>query len=353
MPAGKTTVQYYARRGTARLLYIILILMLMPAASCTRDSGTYKETRTIMGTYVTITAERGELPEVLVRKAVADGFAEVERVDRLMSTYKPDSELSRINRQAGMAPVKVDPEVIDTVSLALDVASETGGSFDPTVGPLVKLWGIASKSARVPSGAEIADALTHVGYGEVIVDRAASTVFIKRPGMSIDLGGIAKGYASDRAAGAMKKAGVRGGIVAVAGDLLLFGSHSDGSPWRVGIQHPRDKSATLARLELSDAAISTSGDYERFFMKDGVRYHHILDPRTGKPARGLMSVSVVAPTSVQADSLATGFFVMGPERAMEFALAHPEVDVLMVTSEGKVLATGRFKAMETAPVKPD
>jgi len=340
-------------RSLAYLLVAAIVTAALSLQSCAGGAAPYKETRTIMGTYVTITAARGGLTGEAVRDAAGKAFGEVERVDALMSTYKPDSQLSRINGNAGVGPVKVDPEVAETVGMALDIARETGGAFDPTVGPLVKLWGIASRAARVPSQGEIDSALKLVDYNQVVVDRGSSTVFITRPGMSIDLGGIAKGYAADRAVEALMKAGIPGGIVAVAGDLRLFGAHDDGSPWTVGVQHPRAKSTVLARFALSDRAISTSGDYERFFIRDGVRYHHIIDPRTGYPARGLMSVSVLADSSCLADSLATGLFVMGPVKAMEFAKSHPEIDTLLVTSKGEKMATGRFRDMETAPVKPD
>lgn len=343
----------HAGRSLAYVLVAALIAAALSLPSCTGGGTPYKETRTVMGTYVTITAARDGLPEEAVRAAVGKAFGEIERVDALMSTYKPESELSRVNKHAGMGPVKVDPEVADTVGMALDIARETGGAFDPTVGPLVKLWGIASKGGRVPSPGDIEATLGLVDYTQVVVDWQASTVFIKKPGMSMDLGGIAKGYASDRAAESLVKSGIPGGIVAVAGDLKLFGTHEDGTGWAVGIQHPRDKSKVMARFELSDRAISTSGDYERYFIKDGIRYHHIIDPRTGYPARGFMSVSVLSQASYMADSLATGLFVMVPDKAFAFAKAHPELDVMMVKSDGEKMATGMFRDMETAPVEPD
>jgi len=334
-----------------RRVFLILLLAALLCGACSRDGGLYKSTREIMGTYVTITAVREGIPEVLVRAGVADGFKEIERVDRLMSTYKPESELSEINRQAGVRPVKADPEVVATIKDSLDVARMTDGAFDPTVGPLVRLWGIGGDKARVPSPDEIKKALILVDYRQVVVDEKAGTVFIKKKGMAIDLGGIAKGYASDLAVKAMEAKGVRGGIVAVAGDLKLFGAREGASLWRIGIQHPREEGALIAKLDATDIATSTSGDYERFFIKDGVRYHHITDPRTGYPAKGLISVTVLAKQSYLADSLATGLFVMGPDKAYAFAQAHTELEVLLVTSEGRILATGRFKGLDIAPVK--
>ncbi|MGA2193136.1 MAG: FAD:protein FMN transferase [Nitrospirota bacterium] len=303
-----------------------------------------------MGTYVTITADADGKTDEEVRSAVDAAFGEVTRVDVLMSTYKPESQLNEINAHAGISPVKADPEVIENVKDAVYVAAVTGGAFDPTVGPLVKLWKIGSENARLPSPGEIERAKALVDYRQIKIDEEQGTIFIAKKGGSIDLGGIAKGYASDRAVESLKKSGIKGGIVACAGDLKVFGLRPDGRPWRVGIRHPRDKEALLAKVDLTDAATSTSGDYERYFIKDGVRYHHIIDPSTGYPARGLISVTVIAKESWRADAMCK-LFVMGPEKGYKLALEHPEIEVLMVTSEGKILATGRFKDMKIGPVK--
>lgn len=329
-----------------------LLIAVAATSSCSRTDALYKDTRVIMGTYVTITAVKDGLTDKQVMDAVNAGFAEINRVDALMSTYKPESQLSRINAGAGIAPVKADPEVLDTIEDAVRIAKMTDGAFDPTVGPVVRLWKLGGDEARLPEAAEIEEALPLVGYENIVLDRGAGTAFIKKKGMSIDLGGVAKGYAADLAVDAMKKKWVRGGIVAVAGDIKLFGRKPDGNPWSIGIQHPRETGGVLAKVEITDVATSTSGDYERFFIKDNVRYHHIMDPKTGYPARGLMSVTVVAKESWLADSMATGFFVMGPERARRFAEAHPEIETLIVDSGGRVSATGRFKGIEIAPAKP-
>ncbi len=315
-------------------------------AACSRlggsSGGIYKDTRVIMGTYITITAAGKDLTEEQAMRAIDAGFAEVTRVDELMSTYKPQSQLSEVNREAGIKPVKVDPEVIEDTEQALATAKATDGAFDPTIGPLVRAWKIGSPDARIPSQAEIDKANKLVDYMQVEVDKNNGTIFLKKKGMSLDLGGVAKGYATDRAVAAMKKAGVNSGIVACAGDIEAFGTRPDGKPWGVGIQHPREKDAILARVDLRDAAISTSGDYERYFIKDGKRYHHILDARTGYPAQGLVSVTVIARKSWLADSMATGLFVLGPEKAEALASQRHDIEVLMVDAQGKIFGTGRF-----------
>jgi FAD:protein FMN transferase len=330
----------------------LLLIILTLVSSCSKKEELYKETRVIMGTYVTITLNKGGKSQKDLTRAASDAFAQITKVDELMSTYKPQSNLSRINQSSGIAPVPADPEVIYNIEKALYVARLTDGAFDVTVGPLVNAWKIGSKDARVPSPDEIKRALSLVGYRNIEIDKKAGTVFIDKRGASIDLGGIAKGYASDRAVSVLRKEGIKGGIVACAGDVKVFGLRPDGTPWTIGIQHPRkEDGALMAKLTLTDSAVSTSGDYERYFIKDGVRYCHIMNPKTGYPARGLMSVTVAAKDSWLADSMATGLFVMGPDKAYALALKHPEIEVLMITDAGKVLATGRFKGLQIEPVE--
>jgi thiamine biosynthesis lipoprotein len=333
-----------------KILPLLIVLTLV--SSCSKKEGLYKETRVIMGTYVTITLNESGKSQQDLTRAASDAFAQITKVDELMSTYKPESNLSRINQSAGIEPVPADPEVIDVVEKALYVSRLTDGAFDVTVGPLVNAWKIGSKDARVPSPEEIKQALSLVGYRNIEINKKAGTIFISKRGASIDLGGIGKGYASDRAVDVLKKAGIKGGIVACAGDIKVFGLRPDGMPWTVGIQHPRkEDGALMAKLAVTDCALSTSGDYERYFIKDGVRYHHILDPRTGYPARGLMSVTVLSKQSWLSDSMGK-LFVLGPDKAYALALKHPEIEVLMITDAGKVRATGRFKNLKVEPVEP-
>lgn len=333
------------------ILLIIALIFILAACASKQEDGLVKDTRVIMGTYVTISVVKNGMTGDEAMAAINGAFDQITKVDKLMSTYKPESQLSMINKNAGIAPVKADPEVIAVIEKAIEVAKTTDGAFDPTVGPLVRLWGVGGKDANVPDSKKVQDAMPEVGYGKVEVDRDAGTVFIKKKGMSIDLGAIAKGYAADLAVNALQESGIKGGIVAVAGDLKLFGLRHGGSLWRVGIQHPREKDGVLVTLKLTSTAISTSGDYERYFIKDGVRYCHIMDPRTGYPAKGLVSVTVLANDSWLADSMATGIFVLGPEKGYALAMAHPEIEVLMVGLDGKILATGRFKSLGIQPLQ--
>lgn len=295
-----------------RLLFgISLAFLLFPLLiSCTRGE-TFSETRSLMGTYITLTVDAPS--RAAADPAVAAAFAELERLEGLFSRWIPESELSRLNRQAYLEPVAVSPELLELSRTALEIAAMTDGAFDPTIGPLVKLWRVSRRKVP-PTPGEIAAARRLVDYRAVRIE--GNRIRFLKKGLSFDLGGIAKGYAADRAVAVLKDHGIRSGIVAVAGDVRVFGGALRGKPWRVGIQDPRGD-GLVAWAELSEKAVSTSGDYERFFMYDGVRYHHLIDPRTGLPARGLQGLSVFHETAVMGDGLATGLFALGPKEAQK------------------------------------
>jgi FAD:protein FMN transferase len=270
----------------------------------------------LMGTIVEITAVAPT--DAQAQAAATAGFQEVRRLEALLSTWIETSELSQVNDAAGRNPVKVSPETFELLARALEISKLTAGAFDITVGPAVKLWKV-TEAARVPTDMELAIAAQYVDYRRVRLDAAVRTVFLEKPGMRVDVGGIGKGYAAERAAIVMQDAGATGGLLALAGDFRVFGQRADGTAWPVAIQHPRKPGQVLATLGMSDEAISTSGDYERYFLQEGVRYHHILDPKTLKPARRCQSVTIVAPDATTADALATGIFVMGPVQGLKLA----------------------------------
>jgi thiamine biosynthesis lipoprotein len=265
-----------------------------------------------MGTEVTVTVVTRSRAQGSA--AIDAAMAEVRRLDEMMSLYKDESELTRVNLAAGRRPVQVSAEMIEVVLAAARVSDLTGGAFDITAGPLAVLWQMRLKENRTPTDAELALARGRVGYKNIVIDKKASTLYLSKPGMIMDLGGVAKGYAADRAAEALGKQGIQNGIVAIAGDIRVMGKRPDGSPWRIGVQHPRDADKTLAVLELSDKSISTSGDYERFRIVNKKRYHHIIDPRTGGPSTGMISATVVGDSGALIDPLATALFIVGPEQ---------------------------------------
>jgi thiamine biosynthesis lipoprotein len=289
-----------------------------------------------MGTTVEITVTAPDRDAG--RAAIAKGFAEVERLEQVFSSYRADSELAAVNARAGQGPTPASADFVRLLGRSLAVAERSGGAFNPLMGPVIKLWGIP-ENPRVPSAAELEALKPLVDLEGVAVDPAAATVTLAHPGMALGFGGIAKGYTADRVAALLEGAGIRAGIVAVAGDVRVFGTRPDGDPWRIGVRRPRDGEGPLATVAMTGGAVSTSGDYERYFEVDGRRYHHILDPRTLRPARDAVSVTVLAPDGTLADGLATALFVMGVRDGRALAEGMQGVEALFVAPDGAVTAT--------------
>ena len=303
-----------------------------------------------MGTIVTLTAVAPT--EEVAQRALTAGFQEIHRLEELLSTWIPTSELSRLNAEAGRHPVMVSPDTLLLLRRSLEIAKLTGGGFNIAIGPAVQAWNV-TEEARVPDQAELAKLRPLIDLAHLEIDEQTSTAFLVVPGMRVDVGGIGKGFAADKAAAVMRAAGATGGVVALSGDIKTFGHLPGAEPFTVGIQHPRRDGALLARIQLEEEAISTAGDYERFFMRDGVRYHHILDPSTLQPARGCQSVTVIAREGVMADGLDTGIFVMGPERGMELIERLPNVEGVIVDSEGRVrISSGLRNRLRLEPQAP-
>lgn len=273
-------------------------------------------------------------------QALDAAFARIREIDATMSANAPGTALASINDAAGIQPVSAPKDLLFVLEKALSYASLSGGAFDPSIGPLVKLWNIGMEGERIPSVAEIQDALPLVDAASVLVDDSAGTVFLAKKGMRLDLGAIAKGYAADEAAHILSEHGVHAAVVDLGGNIKVVGKKPDGQPWRVGIQNPLDqRGAYLGVVELQgEATMVTSGVYERFFIgEDGMRYHHILDTKSGYPIRnGLTSITVIAASSVDADGLSTSLFAMGLAAGMELAERLPDVEAVFVDEERRV-----------------
>ncbi len=289
-----------------------------------------------MGTLATLTAVAPT--DGLAQEAVSAGFKEIRRLEGLWSTWMPKSELSRINAAAGRERLAVSSETMVLLVRALEAAQMTDGAFNIAMGPVVEAWNI-SKDSRIPNAQELEHLRPLLDVSAIQLNEQDQTVYLVKPGMRIDVGGIGKGYAADLVAEVMRRHGATGGVVALAGDIKTFGDLPGGTGFPIGIQHPRRSGVVLARLVLRDEAISTAGDYERYFEQDGVVYHHILDPHTLQPARLCQSVTIVAKEGVWADGLDTGIFVLGPERGMALIEALPDVEGVIVDADGKVLVS--------------
>jgi thiamine biosynthesis lipoprotein len=292
-----------------------------------------------MGTLVELTAVAPS--DAIAQAALSAGFQEIRRLENMLSTWIETSELSRVNQAAGLEPVGVSAETFDLLRRALEATEYTEGGFNIAIGPAVRLWNIP-EAPRIPSPLELEIAAQSVDYRRIHLDQSRRTVFLAKPGMQIDIGGIGKGFAAEKAAAVMREIGATGGLVAVAGDFRVFGRRTDGTAWPIGIQHPREPGKILATLDATDEAVSTSGDYERYFLIDGVRYHHILDPATLQPARLCQSVTIIAPDATTADALATGVFVMGPVRGMAL-VERLGLGAVIVDAQGMVLVSSHLR----------
>lgn len=316
------------------LIPILLVLLVAFLLWQRQPAGESVVSRTalIMGTLVEIKAYGDD--RELLEKGIDDAFAEMVRLEQLFSTRIPESEISRISSTE--EPLDVSDETVALLTLGQKIARQSNGAFDMGLGKLKQLWDIESDAPQVPDDEVLQKALQGVGPDSLEIE--GQQVSKKLPGVKIDLGGIAKGYAVDRAANLLHQNGILSAAVNAGGDLRLVGNRQ-GTPWRIGIQHPRKSGEVIATVKLEDRAVVTSGDYERYFERDGVRYHHLFDPKTGRPARGCQSVTVVAEDAASADALATAAFVLGPQAGLALLEKLPDVEGYLIAADGQRLVT--------------
>jgi len=308
-------------------------------------------TATAMGSDLRLTAWTGD--DDAANRAFDAVVAEFEHLDALMSVWRPGSDVERINAAAGDRAVAVSAEVREALRAARHVSEWTGGKFDVTFAALSDIWKFdyQNQDGSVPAPDAIRARLSLIDYRAIEIDDRAATVFARRKGMRVHLGGIGKGYAIERAVGILRRAGLRDFLIQAGGDLYVAG-RKDGRPWRLGIADPRRPDRTFATIDLSDSTFSTSGDYSRAFIRDGVRYHHILDPATGQPARLCRSVTIVADSPTIADGLSTGVFVLGPEAGMALIERLPNVDGVIVSAKNEVLVSSGLKGKLAIVAEP-
>jgi thiamine biosynthesis lipoprotein len=281
-----------------------------------------------MGTYVHVNLVTADSAAVAPLAATALGV--FRRVDSLMSNWTTTSEVARINREAGLAPTTVQPEVARVLAVSLDLWHESDGAFDVTVEPLMRAWGFLGGKPHVPADSEIAAAFHRVGAQQVRFDPVTRILAYDNPGVRVDLGGIAKGYAVDVAAETLAAHGVRDALVDLTGNMFAMGHPAAAPAWRIGIRDPRDRVPYFARVTLTNEGISTSGKYEQFVAADGRTFGHIMDPRTGRPADGLISVTLVSGSAFTCDAWDTPLFVLGRDEAIRKALGHSEFEAILV-----------------------
>jgi len=312
----------------------MLLVVMSFFVSCSKPMAA--QTEFVIGTVCTVNLFDKGSPD-----AYREIFARLREIEARMSANRDDTEIAEINRNAGVAPVGAHPDVIEVVATALRYSEMSGGVFDPSIGPVVKLWNIGTDFARVPTKKELDAALSLVNYQDVVVDKAAGTVFLKRKGMRLDLGAIAKGYAADEVGRIIAKHRISRAIIDLGGNILAYGEKKGGESWRIGVQDPSsERGAHIGVLAVKNKTMVTSGVYERFFVENGKHYHHILDPKTGYPvSNGLLSVTIVADRSIDADGLSTSVFALGLQKGRALIESLPGVAAIFIGEDFSVRVT--------------
>ncbi|MFC1737800.1 FAD:protein FMN transferase [Planctomycetota bacterium] len=317
----------------AALLIALFFFLIAAEKPVVLNSGR----RRIMGTFASVTAVAENTNAA--KKCIQAAFRQFEDIENLLSYHKADSELSNINHNAYPGPLKLSQTAFDVIERAVVFSELTGGAFDVTVAPLVDLWQSAADANAVPGDAELADARSKVGYEKLILDVNENTIRFAEEGMKIDLGGIAKGYAIDKAVEAMKNAGAVGAMVDIGGDIRVFGRPPKGKKyWHIGVQDPRDAENYLLDgsymlvLRLQNSAVATSGDYRRFALIKGQKHSHIIDTQTGQTSSRLSSVTVITENAVKADALATAVSVLGAEKGIALIEKIPQAEAILLSA---------------------
>ena len=308
---------------------------------------------TAMGTVLQarayLTSQPTRARELELARHLEAAIAEIRRLEALMTTWRPDSDISKINAQAGASPVRVSSEVFEVLTRSQEFAQKSSGAFDVSFYALRGLWHFDEDlTPTLPDPAELRRRLPLINYRNIQLSAKDKTVRLAKVGMAVNLGGIGKGYAVDAAVKLLRARGVVDGMVQAGGDLMLFGS-KDGQPFKAGVRDPRsiDPSDFFAVCEVKDHAFSTAGDYERSFVRQGMRYHHILDPRTGQPARGARSVTVYAKDATTADGLDDAVLILGPERGLPLIESYPDAGAIVVDAQNRVHISRRLQGLCT------
>jgi len=270
-------------------------------------------------------------------------IAEISRIENLISDWKSDSQVSEVNRNAGIKPIKVDREVFELTQRAIKLSQLTHGSFDISFAAMDKIWKFDGSMTEMPSAEAIKKSVEKVGYKNIILDSVQSTIFLKLKGMKIGFGALGEGYATDRCRDIMQTKGIKSGIVNASGDMTTWGKQTDGTDWNIGITNPFHPDEVFAVILLNEGAVTTSGSYEKFVKFNDKRYSHIINPATGYPATGLCSVTVFGPKAEIANGFSTSLMVMGRKAGLNFINKYPDYSCIMITDNGKIIKSKNFK----------
>ena len=322
---------------------ILFLLFLLPTLAFSKEK--YTRTLKLMGSRFDITVVADN--ETEGNSYIDEAVGEIKRIEKMISSWDSTSETSEIIKYAGVKPVKVDKELLDLIERAIKISELTDGAFDISYASMDKIWKFDGSMKDLPTQEEISKSVEKVGYKNIILDSEKQTIFLKNPGMRIGFGAIGKGYAADKAKQLLISEGVTAGIMNASGDLCTWGTQPDGSSWMVGITNPLNKNKVFSWFPLDNNAVVTSGNYEKYVLLNGIKYSHIIDPRTGWPAHGLTSVSIFAPKAELADALATSVFVMGKETGLDFINQLPGIECVIVDDQGKIFTSNNIELNKT------
>lgn len=295
---------------------------------------------TLMGSIFNITVV--DKDSVQANTHIDHAVEEISRIENLISEWRPETQISEVNRHAGIKPVKVDREVFELTKRAIDYSKMTNGAFDVSIAAMDKLWLYDGSMTEMPASTEIMKSVENVGYEHILLDSINSTIFLARKGMKIGFGSIGKGYAADKCREFLIAAGVTGGIVNASGDLSTWGQQLHQKAWTVGINNPFKTRRILKVLKMNSGSVATSGSYEKYAEIDGKRYSHIINPKTGYPSTGLTSVTIIGPTAEFANALSTSIMVIGMEYGLNLMKRFPEYKFVFITDNGKIIRSKRI-----------
>lgn len=297
-----------------------------------------QRTTTLMGSRfdITIVAQDSATAENHIDTIIA----EVDRIENLISDWRPDTQVSEVNKNAGIKPVKVDPEVFALTERAIQLSKRTQGAFDISFAAMDRIWKFDGSMQTMPTTEAIKNSVDKVGYKNIILNRKKSTIFLRRKGMKIGFGALGEGYAADKCRAMMLAKGVPAGIVNGSGDMNTWGTQPDGNPWTVGLTDPKDKESLFAILPVTQGAVVTSGNYQKFVVFNGIRYSHIINPKTGYPASGLSSVTIFGPSAEAANGFSTSIMVLGKESGIKLLQQYPDYSGILVSDSGEFYTVG-------------
>ncbi|MDE5438358.1 FAD:protein FMN transferase [Elizabethkingia meningoseptica] len=322
-------------------LFIKTILLL-----CTVSiSAQVQRTRlvTLMGSRFQITLV--DKDSLSAEKNIDKAIDEITRIENLISEWRPETQISQVNKNAGIQPVKVDPEVFKLTQKALYFSEITDGAFDISIVAMDKIWKFDDSMNELPGEQAIKESVRNVGYHNIVLDSTNSTIFLKKQGMKIGFGSIGKGYAADQARELMKSYGVKAGIIDASGDISTWGTQPDGKPWAIGINNPFNSHKMAAILYFTENSVTTSGSYEKYAEINGKRYSHIMNPKTGYPSTGLTSVTVTGPNATMANGFSTSIMVLGEKDGLKLIKKFPEYHYLFITDKGKIIKDLKYKPL--------